>query len=369
MDTEESVTQKIQADAERLEQEALDDCNEHHDTDELSQVLEKSTFTQDLITDIVEKTVDARLKELNIAVDPQKKVAARRRDRAQARIAQEKRRANYKVTPAAESGGYPEITLEQRRAAGYCDIPAGAQLPAPISLATLRGNMANQAVPLPKDFLSGDMFGEGAIQIFGSDGTNLLDSASDRRLALLEQKLTKSTDADADGMSTGKEIVTINDRILSIPLARELGIKAEDIAISAANEGEITKVLQNKGQGLTLVKPFSIPAGIIGGNDKVLVAFDRPDFRTGQPGQLLGIFRKDTFRSVPHEEVVYNPNVEFDVNTQTITNDTLKMAQDHARLAPPAGVVVTGVESQLTDKTSVSDMELRLAELMASRQQ
>lgn len=243
-----------------------------------------------------------------------------------------------------------QISAEQRIAAGYLPAPAGLSLAAAISAKGLRGDLHGVAVPIPINFLKGGLFSENKAVVFGSDGTNLLDDNATRALHLLEHKLgvsivgnvTPSTQASmpalehsgsglGDAQMGGIVPHTSADFILALPLAKEFGLTAADVAITKENEGEIQKFLAHNEMGLQMVTPFSIPAGIVGctkinGHD-ALVAFDTPDFRTGQPGQLLMIAANGAFRKAPTSHVAYNPNVEIDLRTGNITNDPLKLAQ------------------------------------------
>lgn len=233
-----------------------------------------------------------------------------------------------------------EITPEQRAAAGYTAVPVGMAPPATISVVELRSELKSRAVPIPRDFLKTGVFGDQDSVVFGADGSNLLGGPTPGCVLNLEHKGC-ATDSEEGGAIIASSGSIVYDAIISLELAQELGIKREDLVVTNENQGEIKRYLCNNEHGLALVKPFSIQAGIAGftkvnGKD-ALIAFDHPDIRTGQPGQLFAIVPDGVFRKAPTEQVNYNPNVEFDLVTTTIKDDTLALAQAAAtETLPPA---------------------------------
>ena len=202
----------------------------------------------------------------------------------------------------AQNRDSKQISEEDRRNAGYLPTPTGLSLPPTLSLQTLRGDLNRVAIPIQLKHLS-------KANIIGSNGTNIL--ASDDLPNIIANEDTDGTDGTEanDGIipSTSDKI---KDTIMCLPLSQKFSIKPEDIAINPENENEISKILHSDD---VMVKPYSIPAGIVGqanlnGKD-CLIAFDHPNI-AGQPGNLLAIFENDSFKSLsadkPHP--TYNPN-------------------------------------------------------------
>ena len=274
-----------------------------------------------------------------------------------------------------------EFTEEDRRRAGYLELPKGLEMPSAISTRALRCELNEIAVPMPLDMLLGDMHGQHKVSVIGSDGTNLIDSQGTRTANLLakEAKLLagKVNNEEPNDDVADAIIPSINDHIISLPLAQELGITAADIAITEKNEADIEKYLKGNANGLTTVKPFSIPAGIIGQGSvkgkQALIAFDQPDYRTGQPGKLLAIFEKGSFSDAPPEPVAYNPlDVLEEVVTETRgylqgTNVTSEeaLAQEHETTAPESSEESVSVDSpaELTEPVSLELVYNKLLEL------
>jgi len=255
------------------------------------------------------------------------------------------------------------MTDEQiRTAAGYKDAPLNLRLRPPIDALKLRGKNID-VVPIPKSTLHGDMHGDNKGVVIGSSGLNLLESSNERRLKKLEAVVSSHSHSQHNPLMLGSDVVpkleetplpksegddqsddaddvdetkdksestAIKamdlpegnlvkhdtdpiDHILSLPLAKEMGIKAEHISINRENQDEIMKSLHDPTSTI-LVKPFSIPAGIIGqgklNGKNCLVAYDQPDIVTGQPGQMLAIFEKSTFSLAPKNNLVYNPDID-----------------------------------------------------------
>lgn len=178
------------------------------------------------------------------------------------------------------------MSFEERKlAAGYRPMPTNFKSPNSISTRSLRDELNNRAVSIPADYFKGDMFGQNGVSIMAS-------SASDQ----------------------SREIISVSDRLLSLPLAKKYEITLKDIAINAGNEDQVAIFLSqdsSKTFGLVTVKPWSIPAGIIGGNDDMLILVGSPNAITGQPGQLLAIFKDNNDRITNNTSVpVYDP---FDV--------------------------------------------------------
>jgi hypothetical protein len=301
---------------------------------------------------------------------------------------------------AASTSTYP--TEEQKITAGYLPKPTCVSMSPPISIGQLRGDLKTIAIPIPKDFLLGDMHKEGKVAIYDSNGHNLLDhsyetivrlaalenasnarvaaleSESNARIAALESAIRMlaggdkpvtcleaagqpepGTTTDPAGQPEPGTITdgqpepgTITDpagqpepasteivgelaenvkQILSMPLAKQYKIECKDIVLCPENQQEIAKFIT--GNATTMVKPFSIPAGIIACNEYCIIAVDKPTLQ-GQPGQLLAIFKDDYFdRAGGH----YNPHT-YDIYIEDATvistelrpeiNKTIKYACD-----------------------------------------
>jgi len=262
-----------------------------------------------------------------------------------------------------------DITPEQLAASGYSAKPVGLELPPAISVADLAGSLTNTAIPIPRDYLKPDMFNECSSVVFGHDGTNLLggDVPVQIKLLLAEPKSITESDSEAGAIIQKNDIY---DAIISLPISQALSIKREDIAITAENQQDIKKYLVNNDNGLAIVKPFSIQSGVVGltkinGKD-ALIAFDKPTMQ-GQPGQLLALVAEGFTRKVKY--VQYSASdLEFDLSTQTIKNDTLKIAQleelqKHQTIslpkleAPETNVAVVAPETAILVTDSVPEAE------------
>ena len=202
----------------------------------------------------------------------------------------------------AQSRDGKHITDEDRKNAGYLPTPTGLSLPPTLTLGTLRGDLNRVAIPIQLKHLS-------KANIIGSNGTNIL--ASDDLPNIIANEDTETTEAteDDDGIIPSNPD-KIKDAIMCLPLSQKFSIKPEDIAINHENENEISKILNSDD---VMVKPYSIPAGIVGqanlnGKD-CLIAFDHPNI-AGQPGNLLAIFENDSFKSLSADKPypTYNPN-------------------------------------------------------------
>ena len=110
-----------------------------------------------------------------------------------------------------------------------------------------------ELIPVPRDFLKGDMYGDHSLTIPYNDP-----------LSILKQ-----------------------------PLAVKLGLQEHQLAITNENACEIKKLLNGPGNGLETVKPFAIGKGIIGVSDTYVAALDSPN-EFGQPGQMVVIYTAPT---------------------------------------------------------------------------
>ena len=166
---------------------------------------------------------------------------------------------------AARANESNEITKEQLAAAGYREKPVGMKNPN-VGLDTdlLRSDLINVMVPLPKENLKGDMFGQGKVKIFAGKGLNLLDDEATQRLSMLEHRFEekdKSTNdvnvnVNADSEEKG-ELSTIENYILSLPIAKKYNIEPKDIALTAENQKDVSTVLRNDdGYGLSFGQTF-----------------------------------------------------------------------------------------------------------------
>ena len=246
------------------------------------------------------------------------------------------------------------ISDEMLAKAGYKNLPQGhATLPS-ISAEKLKGDLDGQPMPVPMSILQPNLYGELTVQIVASDGTNLLadessraaqrraltqtrqnvvaviqdavnvappqlDEPEEEEVAVAEQSPTQEVAVAIEEAVPSVDALVVQeytepaDFLLEVPIIKKLGITRKDIAITSENEDQIKLLAQNNEHGLALVKPFSIPEGVVGygkvDGKECVIAFDRPDERFGQPGQLLAIFEKGSFRKVPTEMPVYDPNV------------------------------------------------------------
>ena len=214
----------------------------------------------------------------------------------------------------AQSRDGKQISDEDRKNAGYLPTPTGLSLPPALTLGTLRGNLNRVAIPIQLKHLS-------KANVIGSNGTNILasdlppsiianeDTETTETTETTEATETTETTEDADGIIPSNPD-KIKDAIMCLPLSQKLSIKPEDIAINHENESEISKILNSDD---VMVKPYSIPAGIVGqanvNGKECLIAFDHPNI-AGQPGNLLAIFENDSFKSLSEDKPhpTYNPN-------------------------------------------------------------
>ncbi len=273
---------------------------------------------------------------------------------------------------SANSSLYPQFTEAQRLAAGYLPKPSCIQMTPALSIKDLRGDLAAVAVPIPKDYLLGDMHGENKIPVYDENCNNLLDASyeSNKRVAALEgairalvgaemceklglppaqTKIACLEDASASSAhipstnthtDAGREIVSEQPKniqqILSMPLSKQYNVECKDIVVCPENQYEIAKYIL--GNSTTMVKPFSIPAGIISCTEDCLVAIDKPTLH-GQPGQLLAIFRKGYFDRAasshydPHTYDVYIEDANV-VSTEALTPASASVP---VNIQPPPG--------------------------------
>jgi hypothetical protein len=277
--------------------------------------------------------------EANTDTDPDDEIEAKiRRDMRNIEdTSQDKAEAPLEKT---QQHLYPQFTEAQRLAAGYLPKPSCVHMTSSISIKDLRGDLSTIAVPIPKDFLLGDMHGENKIPVYDSQCNNLLDTnyESNKRVAALEGALRTlvgvdmckqlglslpSTgslacleDASASVLNPNLDKEIVGDipqnvqQIVSMPLAKQYKVECKDIVVCPENQYEIAKYIL--GNSTTIVKPFSIPAGIIACTEDCLVAIDKPTI-SGQPGQLLAIFRKKYFERTTSTH--YNPHT-YDVHIE-----------------------------------------------------
>lgn len=255
-----------------------------------------------------------------------------------------------------------EFTDEQLLSAGYLPKPKGLRMPAPMSHHQLRGDLAQHVVPVPRDYYKGNMHGDGKVKIYDSRGYDLFGDATTALVDIIKAALPEATDRlpakylddtsraglpQLEGKEdesrynelVPKELVNSNyGAIMRHPLARELELKPEDMALSKNNEVEIEKLLT--GNELTMVKPWSIPCGVLGANENCVLLIDSPDQLTGQPGQLLAIFREGFFTDMPNEEVHYKAHtytVQYDpgndVKCQVIVQQELPFSPNECEMA------------------------------------
>lgn len=122
---------------------------------------------------------------------------------------------------------------------------------------------------------------------------------------------------------------------------------------------------------MVLVEPFSIKAGILGGNEDCLVAIGPPDPITGQPGLLYGFFKEGTFTKAPSHAMAYRPfNRETDLNRdQTIAGDPVAQAVAEQQRRMRAGLPQPTLPSAPATSipTSAEEAADRLSDLMAMR--
>jgi len=257
--------------------------------------------------------------------------------------------------------GEPGFSEQQLLQAGYLPKPDSLRMPEPLSHQKLRSDLKDLAVPVPRDYYGGDMHGEGKVEVYDSRGYDLfgdptkaladiikhcLPGAADRLPAKYLVSNSKSDhDPELEGDNSEynelvpKEMINTNyGAIMKHPLARELKLEPDDMALTAKNEIEVEKLLT--GNELTMVKPWSIGFGVLGANEDCVLLIDEPDRLSGQPGQLLAVFREDFFTDMPKAEQHYNPHtytVQYDPEKsekcQILVQQDLPFAPDECEMA------------------------------------
>lgn len=232
---------------------------------------------------------------------------------------------------------------EQLLKAGYLPKPAGLKPLESIDTETLKGDLIDVALPVPKNYYKGNMYGENKIPIYDSNGFDLFASETAYLSEIikrflpaeavkmlpahmktgLDDNITDETDekgnsilnANANSKDQHNDITTVKNNYTAImkhPLAQKYNLQQKDMAITPENELEVRKFLS--GIENTTVKPFSIKAGVLGVNDDCILMIGPPDPLHGQPGHLMAIFRDDMFNRFSSDK----PEPQYDTHTFTV---------------------------------------------------
>lgn len=225
-----------------------------------------------------------------------------------------------------------ELSMAQqlKLKAGYLLKPESLRIPRPIARFELHPDLVRH-VEVPRDYYKGDMFG-GKVYIYDSCGDDLFKEQS-RALAIINKWLPEANDLihggnlDDDGnylpqlegreleeyqkMVSGDMINTNYGAIMRYSLARELKFKPNDMALTKENELEVKKLLT--GNELTIIKPWSIPCGVLGANNDSILLIDEPNILTGQPGRLIAFIRTGVMYKPDTYDIHYDPHT-YDIH-------------------------------------------------------
>lgn len=237
-----------------------------------------------------------------------------------------------------------KLLLEQEKSGAVLEEeskPSPYQLSPPIPTSQLRGDSDGKAIPLPRDYLyTSSLFDEkptiltpqlltavknqGLLQnnetpLTLENSKDLIPTSASSLMKIDMHMAVANSGVTVD--NNGLIIKTQADNTSLIAIIDEYKIQESSLAVTYENQSEVAKLLVDK-QGLNMVKPFSIGAGIIAVTKDGIIAIGPPDPRTGQPGQLAGIF-KNKFRMCPREPPIYRPILPTDDLQQALSEDPL----------------------------------------------
>lgn len=222
---------------------------------------------------------------------------------------------------------------EKLLAAGYLPKPTDLNVSKPMSHKILRAELKDVAVPVPRDYYTGNMNGDNKVKIYESRGHDLFGDGTqalvdiikaylpDAAIDKLPAKYLDNSESNSIEIESKEHKNTNYGAILKHKIARDYNITLKDMSLTSENEIEVQKLLT--GNDLTLVEPWSIEGGIIGANDECLLLFDDCDQLSGQPGGLLAIYKSNFFTSAPISECYYDPHT-YTVHYQSESESQMK---------------------------------------------